>query len=84
MFIFFWLFLLIFPKGGVKLANIPITWGYALLGVAAFLTVCKGFFICHAARLHSFFCTIPFQIVILGTLFFFGFDELGPAISLLF
>ncbi|HLB53090.1 MAG TPA: hypothetical protein VJK48_05210 [Chlamydiales bacterium] len=79
----FWLFLLIFPKGGIKLLNVPITWGYVFLGIATLLVVRKGIFIYHTPRLYALFCTIPFQLVVLGTLIFLKVEEYGPSISLL-
>jgi len=84
---FFALFLLIFPKGGIKLAGVPITWGYLGLGPAIlwFVARMSGSRSLPIARtrLIALALLVPFQLV--GWLAFManGVKGTGFAISFL-
>lgn len=56
-------FLLIFPKGGMKLFNVPITWGYLLLGFFSVLTFFNKKIEINHKRLFSFLTILPFIFV---------------------
>lgn len=79
-------FLVVFPKGGFKLGNIPITWGYVLLGVffgigiihilaSKIIRINKNRFMIYVA-------TLPFQFISLITVLLYGYTDLGLTISL--
>jgi hypothetical protein len=84
---FFVLFLLVFPKGGIKLAGVPITWGY--LGFAPVLL----WFIARAlagralpiarTRLAVLALLVPFQLVSWFALVAYGIESFGFAVSFL-
>ena len=65
------LFLIVFPKGGFKLGELPITWGYLLLGIAAIASLYKPI-VLHPLRSKALCCLIPFQILSAVTLFVNG------------
>lgn len=76
------LFLLVFPKGGFKIGELPITWGYLLLGATSLTSFLKPLRI-STLRLESILLTIPFQVVIALTLFLNGTTSIAYAIALL-
>lgn len=79
-----WLFLLVLPKGGFKLAGIPITWGYLLLGaLSVLIPLARRQFWIHKSRLMSFLCLVPFQMVSLSHFALNGYAHKGAAISFL-
>ena len=84
----FFVFVVMFPKGGVKPGGIPLTWGYMLLPVFA-LAVLLGFiakaeFIkLSLERFCVLFALLPFQIVVLFTLVAFGYTDAGLTLSLM-
>src|SRR3990167_7293683 len=65
-----WLFLLVFPKGGIKIASVPITWGYLLIGISSFLLAIRSVQTCSSLRLYAYLASIPFQIVAIPALLF--------------
>ena len=79
-------FLLIFPKGGIKLAGVPVTWGYLALALAAFpfllgvLSRQSGGFT--RVRLVPIALLLPFQLVVVLALLLNGSATLGFSISL--
>jgi hypothetical protein len=79
----FFLFILFFPKGGLKLQGLPITWGFVI-----FLSV--GFFLFFQRRqifekkaLWIMGALAPFQILALSLLGFNGYVNLADTVSLL-
>lgn len=80
-------FLLVFPKGGVKLGSVPLTWGYLGLGLAfAWLPV--ALLLGRSAsvrkvRLLVPALLVPFQLSIWWALLANGTDGMGFAISLI-
>ncbi len=77
-----WAFLLVFPKGGFKIGDIPITWGYLLLGIATLSWCLKKHWIIHTPRMILFLCTVPFQCIGIATYLLNGTEDLGLALSL--
>ncbi len=75
------LFLLVFPKGGIKIAGIPLTWGYLLLAVYSLAAILKGPIRVSRERLMAYLCIFPFQILCALTMFLNGTADLGSAIS---
>jgi hypothetical protein len=80
-------FLLVFPKGGIKVAGVPLTWGYLSLG-PLFLSFPLGLLVGRArpvmkTRLLSLLTLLPFQIVIWAALLTRGTSNTGFAISLI-
>lgn len=75
------LFLLVFPKGGIKIAGVPLTWGYLLLGVFSLAALLKGSIRIKRERLIAYLCILPFQLFCALTMYFNGIASLGIAIS---
>lgn len=82
-FILFAFFLLLFPKGGIKVGGIPFTWGYLFLGFLALYFSFRKRFVLHPSRLRCLLMMIPFQVISLFTLASNGVIEKGYAISFL-
>jgi hypothetical protein len=81
-------FLLLFPKGGIKLAGVPITWGYLLLGMFAaaafvFALLSARLWKLRRSRLLTLAALLPFQLVSLLTFAANGVEGLGFTISFL-
>jgi len=79
--ILLWLFLLVFPKGGFKIAGIPLTWGYLSLGLLPAFFFLRKSYSCQVDRIYAFLLTIPFQIVSFMSLFLNGIDHISFGIS---
>lgn len=79
------LFLLVFPKGGFKVAGVPITWGYLALGVLALwlpFALARGRMESVAGvRLLILALLVPFQVVSWLALLANGTSGIGFAIS---
>jgi len=75
-----WLFLLVFPKGGIKISNVPITWGYLFIGISSFLLAIRSIQTCSSLRLYAYLASIPFQIIAVPALLF-RTGEFGYVIS---
>jgi hypothetical protein len=63
-------FLVLFPKAGVKIGDVPVTWGYLLLTIFAVVALPAAIFDDRFFRIPSmtlvvFGCLIPFQCVLL-------------------
>lgn len=79
--IIFFLFLCIFPKGGLKVGEIPLTWGYLLLGFVSIFLIFIGRFKVQKFHFTLYLCTLPFQILSLCTLGVYGTTSMGYSIS---
>lgn len=79
-------FLLVFPKGGIKIAGVPLTWGYIGLALAFLwfpLALLRGVRVPVArSRLLVPALLIPFQLVVWLGLLANGVSDTGFAISL--
>ncbi len=79
------LFLVLFPKGGVKFGDVPLTWGYVLLGLTLpVLAIVRLFAFPLRARWGAVAATaslIPFQLVFFYSVKQNGVDSFGQAIS---
>ncbi len=76
-----WLFLLVFPKGGFKIAGIPLTWGYLLLGLVSIYSLFRNRFVCQTQRLIAFYCTLPFQIISAFSFLIHGINDISFGVS---
>jgi len=71
------LFLLVFPKGGVKLAGIPITWGYLLIGAVSIALARVPSQEYDLRRLQTYLLSLPFQALIAVSTVLNGFVSAG-------
>ena len=78
-------FLVLFPKGGLKLGPVPVTWGYLLLAVIAPLLVCYGIVAMpwrvRPTALAAYASTVPFQVMFVYSYLANGIGLLSYAIS---
>lgn len=77
--------LVLFPKGGVRVGSVPVTWGYLLL-FAAFLGLLPYRMLAVKARyvrrqVVTFLCLIPFALVFAYTYLAYGATNNGGLIS---
>lgn len=78
-------FLVLFPKGGVKVGETPLTWGYLILGITA-IPLCFVRLIALPLKvsprvMFAVLSVVPFQVVYIFSYFKNGVDDLGYAIS---
>ncbi len=80
-------FLVLFPKGGIKLAGAPLTWGYLILAVTAVpALVYRMLFLplrMSALALAAMGTVLPFELIVLYSYQANGFATLEYLISLL-
>jgi hypothetical protein len=76
-------FLFFFPKGGFKIGEIPITWGYLLIGFFTIFLAFRNLKIIQKNHLIILAFLVPFQLISLLHLIINGFENLGFAISFL-
>lgn len=78
------LFLVVFPKAGIKVAGIPFTWGLALLAIAAFYCLLRNLAICppvSLSRITAYIATLAFPCLATIIIATNGFAVLGFVIS---
>lgn len=75
------LFLLVFPKGGFKIGELPITWGYLLLGLCGLYLLARQRYSFSENGFRCFLFLIPFQLVSLFTLCVGGVEDLSNCIA---
>lgn len=78
---FLWLFLLVFPKGGIKIAGVPITWGYLLLGIVGICCLFRKKWTFHIPRYEILLCLFPFQIIAFISILYNGVSNVGMCIA---
>lgn len=76
-----WLFLLVFPKGGIKVGEIPITWGYLLLGLGCFYAFLQQSWQIAKPRIEALLLLFPFQMISMITMIVNGVELIGWTIS---
>ncbi|CAN5269787.1 hypothetical protein BH20GEM2_BH20GEM2_09960 [soil metagenome] len=80
------IFLLVFPKGGIRAGGIPLTWGYVALGLLSLsfpLALWRGLpWKVSPLRLLTVGLLLPFQLVVLAGLLVNGYEHPGFAVSL--
>lgn len=85
LFNFFWillfLFLIVFPKGGIKIHDIPITWGYILLSIFSSLLLLRKSYLTSKQNIFILLSLLPFQIYSLISISINGIENIGFAIS---
>jgi len=78
-------FIVLFPKGGLKLGLVPVTWGYLLLATIAPLLVLYGIVALpwrvRPASFAAYASTVPFQVIFLYSYIANGVGWLSYAIS---
>ena len=74
-------FLLVFPKGGIKIYDIPLTWGYLLLGLFSIGALLRRSIIVHRERLHVLLSLLPFLAISALTMAMNGAPNIGTNIS---
>ena len=75
------LFIVVFPKGGIKHHNIPITWGYALLALISFTLLLRKRYSIRKEHLYILLALLPFQIYSACSLFINGIENIGFAFA---
>lgn len=75
------LFLLVFPKGGIKIADVPLTWGYLLLGLTAIFFLMRKEWILSRPSLLILAVQIPFQLTALLSFAINGIESGNHAIA---
>jgi len=75
------IFLLIFPKGGIKFYDIPFTWGYLLLGIFSIVALTRKPVIVHRERLQALIAQAPFLCICAFTMLINGIQSIPMAIS---
>lgn len=77
------LFLVVFPKGGIKFKNIPITWGYLLLAIISISTLFRKKYFVRKDHIYSLIALIPFQVYSFLSIYINGIQSVGFFISFL-
>lgn len=75
------LFLIVFPKGGIKINNIPLTWGYCCLGIITLFVLIRKKYQIKKEHILILISLIPFQIYSLSSLYINGIEDVGFTIS---
>jgi drug/metabolite transporter (DMT)-like permease len=68
-------FLIAFPKGGFKISNIPITFGYLFLAIVAILFFLRNKYEVLKEHILVLIFFLPFQIISFLTLIFNGYEK---------
>lgn len=84
IFLLLLVFLLIFPKGGIKYLEIPITWGYLFLLLLSILLLFRKHTRIDQNRLIALTSLFPLQIIFLFSVCFMGYEHGGFALSFFF
>lgn len=84
---FLTVFVIYFPKGGIKIGSIPITWGYLVIFIVALLTFPRFIlnirkFNFSPSRWITIFSLLPFQSLVILSFLLNGVESIGFGISL--
>lgn len=84
---FLTVFIIYFPKGGVKIGSIPITWGYLAIFVVSLIVFPRflldiGNMSFSASRWATIISLLPFQSLVILSFLLNGVDSIGFGISL--
>lgn len=85
LFVLLIIFLVVFPKGGIKIGGVPITIGYVILGLItalSYLRFLQNINNLPLKSLKTWVLTLPFQFIVLLTFYFLGFRGGSVAIGL--
>ncbi|MDN2696110.1 hypothetical protein O0882_07260 [Janthinobacterium sp. SUN073] len=79
-------FIIYFPKGGVKIGSIPLTWGYVAIFIFSIMAIPRfllniGNISFSTCRLNVFFSLLPFQSIVIFSFIFNGVENFGFGIS---
>lgn len=82
------IFLIVFPKGGVKIGGIPLTFGYMFFAITAVYativnTISGRLAIISGPRLAVFYAMLVFQSIAALTIVANGYENFGFVISIL-
>jgi len=75
------LFLIVFPKGGIKINGIPLTWGYLFLGMLSLIFLIRKSYIIKKEHVHILLTLVPFQLYSLISICINGIENIGFTIS---
>ena len=79
------LMLVLFPKGGLRLGALPVTWGYLLLFVALLVSLPARLVVPNAVytrrQIAVLFCIAPFAIVLFYAAYGLGIPYMGGFVS---
>ena len=76
-----WLFLLVFPKGGFKIGEAPVTWGYILLAIVSVALMARNDFRIHPPRINALLLLLPFQAIFCLSLALHGIASASMGIA---
>ena len=79
---FLTVFIIYFPKGGVKIGSVPITWGYLAIFVVALITLPRfllniGNMSFSASRWATILSLLPFQSLVILSFLLNGVESIG-------
>jgi len=81
LFFLFFFFLVVFPKGGLKIKGIPLTWGYLFLAVFSGFSFLKSRFSFSKQQFIALLCILPFTALAIGSMSVLGTTDVGFAVS---
>ncbi|MDO8052210.1 hypothetical protein O3301_27430 [Janthinobacterium sp. SUN211] len=81
-------FIIYFPKGGVKIGGVPLTWGYVAIFIFSIIAIPRfllniGNISFSTCRLNVIFSLLPFQSIVIISFIFNGVENFGFGISLI-
>jgi len=82
-FVFLLLFILVFPKAGIKVGNLPLTVGYISLALSGIFCLFRHDHALTRSRLLPLLLLMPFQCCVLFAAFAHGIENISSFISLL-